>query len=190
VLLLVPGILAVALSYHAAGIAAGASALAGVILALTFVLCRERTAVERSGPLDRSSEIGLMALPAALTVYFAFNAGGFFPDSTGFGTLVVAYILMARIALVEHPFEGFTRPLQIAAAALVLYALWTLLSVFSSEAPERALLEFNRASLYALAFVLFASVPRTSQRLRWMVRALALEAPATGGQLPLAPHLE
>jgi hypothetical protein len=173
-LLLVPGALAVALSYHAAGTAAGASALTGVVLTIVFVLSRERPAAEEPGVLERLAGIGWMALPAALTVYLAFNAGGFFPASTGVGTLAVAYILMAWIALAERPFEGFTRPLGIAAAAFVLYALWTLLSVFSSNAPERALVEFDRASLYALAFVLFASVPKTSQRLRWMVRGMAL----------------
>ncbi len=175
-LLLVPGALAVALSYHAAGTAAGASALTGVVLTIVFVLSRERPAAEEEpGVLERLAGIGWVALPAALTLYFAFNAGGFFPASTGVGTLVVAYILMARIALAERPFEGFTRALGIAAAAFVLYALWTLLSVFSSNAPERALVEFDRASLYALAFVLFASVPKPAhQRLRWMVRGMAL----------------
>ncbi len=173
-LLLLPAALAVALSYHAAGTAAGASTLTGVVLTLAFILSQERPVAGKPGALDRISAIGLTGLPAALTVYFAFNAGGFFPDSTGVGTLVVAYILMARIALAQRPFEGFTRPLGIAAAALVLYALWTLLSVFSSDAPERALVEFDRASLYALAFVLFASVPKTSERLRWMVRSVAV----------------
>jgi len=116
----------------------------------------------------------LLLLPGALTVYLSFNAGGFFPNTQAFVAIVLAAVLIARIALAEAPFAGFSRPLAIAAGGFALYAGWTLLSGAWSDAPGRALLEFDRALLYLLALVLFGSFPRSPARMRAMLWGLAL----------------
>jgi O-antigen ligase len=117
----------------------------------------------------------VLLLPAGLTVYFSFNAGGFFPGSVAFATVLLAAALALRIALAESPFEGFTLPVTIAAGALGLFGLWSLLSGrWGLHAPGRALVEFDRALLYLLVLVLFGSLRRTAWRLRWMLRGLAL----------------
>jgi O-antigen ligase len=116
----------------------------------------------------------LCLLPAALTAYLGFNAGGFFPDTTAVATIVLIAVLIVRICVARNPFEGFNRSLAIAAAGLALYALWTLLSGRWSDSPTRALLEFDRALLYLVTLVLFGSIGRTTARFRWMVRSVAL----------------
>jgi O-antigen ligase len=116
----------------------------------------------------------LLLLPGVLTVYLSFNAGGFFPQNPAFLAIVLALALAARFALGAAPLEGFSRPLAIAAAALALFAVWTLVSGLWSDAPGRAVLEFDRALLYLLALLLFGSIPRSSVQLRWMLRGLAL----------------
>jgi O-antigen ligase len=116
----------------------------------------------------------LVVLPGALTVYLSFNAGGFFPNTDAFVAILLAAVLIVRVLLAPAPFAGFSRPLAIATGALVLYAGWTLLSGAWSNAPGRALLEFDRVLLYVLALVLFGSVPRTPGRIRAMVWSLTL----------------
>ena len=123
---------------------------------------------------SRLANWALLFLPGGLTIYLSFNSGGFFPDAQAFAALVLAVVLGLRIALAEAPFAGFGKPLAVAAAGLGLYALWSLLSAVWSDAPGRALLEFNRALLYLLALVLFGSLPRTATGFRWMLRGLAL----------------
>jgi hypothetical protein len=87
----------------------------------------------------------LLFLPGALTIYLAFNAGGFFPNTQAFAALLLAAALALRIAFADEPFAGFSRPLAVAGAGLALYAGWTLVSALWSDATGRALLEFNRA---------------------------------------------
>jgi O-antigen ligase len=122
----------------------------------------------------RAAGAGVLALPGALTAYFAFNAGGFFPETPAFVAVVLTLLLVVRITTADDPFAGFSRPLAVAAVALGLYCVWALLSATWSDAPARALIEFDRALMYLLALVLFGSVPRTAGALRWMVRGVAL----------------
>ena len=122
----------------------------------------------------RLAHWALLLLPGALTIYLSFNGGGFFPNTQAFVALVLAIALMLRVALAEEPFAGFSRPLALAAGALALYAIWTLLSASWSDATARALLEFNRALLYLLALVLFGSLARSAADFRWMVRGVAV----------------
>src|SRR6266511_3643879 len=123
---------------------------------------------------SRLANGALVLLPGALTVYLSFNAGGFFPNTDAFVAILLAGVLIARISLAAEPFAGFSRPVAVAAGALALYAGWTLLSAAWSDAPGRALVEFDRALLYLLALVLFGSLPRTDARVRSMVWGLAL----------------
>jgi len=89
-------------------------------------------------------------------------------------------IAALRMVAAREPFAGFSLPGLCAIVGLGLYAGWTLLSGDWSGARARALLEFDRALLYLAALVLFASVPSTPARLRWMVRGLALGLFAVG----------
>jgi O-Antigen ligase len=123
---------------------------------------------------DRVGLGALIALPAALTVYFAFDGGGYHVGSPAIGVLVLIWALLARTTLAERPFAGFSWPLAVAVCAGSAFALLTLASAIWSDSLARALPEFDRALLYVLALVLFGSLPRRSSRLRWMVRALAL----------------
>jgi O-antigen ligase len=116
----------------------------------------------------------LVALPGILTVYFGFNAGGFFVGSQALVAVVLLVILALRVTTDDDPFAGISAPLALAAGALAAFAVWTLVSAAWSDAPSRALLEFDRALLYLAALVLFGSFVRAPERLRWMLRLTAL----------------
>ncbi len=109
-----------------------------------------------------------------LTAYLGFEAGGFFAGSTGRVAVVLAIVLLLRITLCERPFDGLGLPLALAAGALGLYAVWSLLSAQWSNAPARAMVEFDRALLYWLALVLFGSMARRAERVEAAVRGVAL----------------
>ena len=118
----------------------------------------------------------LVLAPGVLVVAFSFRAGGFFPDAVAAGAVLLGLALVLRITLAEHPFASLSAPFVGAAAALALFAVWTLASSAWSDAPARALVEYDRVLLYLLAFVLGGAVGRTSQRLRWAIRAVAIAA--------------
>lgn len=115
-----------------------------------------------------------VALPGALMLWFGFQAGGFFPSAPALGAVVLALVLLVRATTAERPFAGIGRAAAVAGGALALFAVWTLLSAYWSDAPTRALIEWDRALLYLLVFVLCASLPRSEERLAWMVRGVAL----------------
>jgi len=121
--------------------------------------------------------IGLCALvllaPAAV-VYESFNAGGYFPNATGFAAVVFAQALILRTTLARRPFEGLGRTLAIPLAGLALFAAWQLLSVLWSHASAQTLDTFDRTLLYLLAFTLFGSIRVSPERLAWLLRALLL----------------
>jgi hypothetical protein len=124
--------------------------------------------------LDRLGSWGLILLPGVLLVFLSFNAGGFFPGTPALVAVGLLLLLVSRIILVPQPFAGFSPVLAVAAGALCLYAVWTLLSATWSDSTWRALIDFDRALLYLLALVLFGSRPRDSGQVRWMTRFLAL----------------
>ena len=66
---------------------------------------------------------------------------------------VLCLLLVAHVTLAERPFAGWSSALAVMAAALALFAVWTLLSGDWSDAPARALVEFDRALLYLLVLV-------------------------------------
>lgn len=118
----------------------------------------------------------LALLPGALTIYLGFQAGGFFAGATAAAALMLLLLLAARVMAIGRAAEGVNPGVAVAVAALVLLALWSLLSSRWSQAPGRALVEFDRTLLYALALAVFGSVGMTAERLRWMVRGIALAA--------------
>ncbi len=131
---------------------------------------------ERSsnGGLERLGTWGVLLLPGVLLVFLSFNAGGFFPGTPALVAVVLLLLLASRIIVSPQPFAGLSPSLAVAAGALSLYAVWTLLSATWSHSTWRARVEFDRALLYLLALVLFGSMPRDSQRVRRMARGLAL----------------
>jgi O-antigen ligase len=129
---------------------------------------------------SRLSTGALVLLPGALTVYLSFNAGGFFPNTVAFAALLLAGTLIARICLADAPFAGLSKPLAIAAGAFALFAVWTYASAAWSNAPGRALVEFDRALLYLLTLLLFGSIRRSDARLRAMTWSLALGIAVVG----------
>lgn len=113
-------------------------------------------------------------IPAVLVLFFSFQAGGFFPGSTGVAAGALAVLLALRATLATRPFASFTAPVIVVATALALYGTWILLSASWSNAPGRALIEFDRTLLYGLAFVTCATLSWSPERLAWAVRALVL----------------
>src|SRR3712207_5422663 len=111
---------------------------------------------------NRFAALVLALLPGALVLYFGFNGGGFFPGTVGFATVILIQLLILRVLLGDHPFEGVTRGVLAVGGALGAFAAWVLLSGLWSDTHDRALIEFDRALLYFVVFVLFAVVDRKS----------------------------
>jgi O-antigen ligase len=120
----------------------------------------------------RGSSLVAAFVPAAFTVYAGFNAGGFFAGTPALLAVVAGLALVARITLAELPFAGFGRLLAAASVALGLYAAWALVSAFWSDAPARALIEFDRALLYWLVLVLMGSFASGPGRLAMATRGV------------------
>jgi O-Antigen ligase len=120
--------------------------------------------------------VALMLLPGALVVFMAFNAGGFFPAAPAAAAIVLAQILLVRIVRSRDPFEGLAPAALVAIACLGVYAALTVGSALWSHSTSRALIEFDRACLYLLVLVLFATVRASASNLRWLIRGLAVGA--------------
>ena len=149
------------------------AALAAVCGAVLVRRARGRREPAETALLTTAGEWALALAPGALVVYFSFNGGGYFPGSQAFVAMLLALALGLRMALAAEPLAGYGSVALSAAGALALFALWTLVSGTWSDAPGRAFVEFDRALLYLLALLLFASVPWRDRRLQRMVRGLA-----------------
>ena len=117
----------------------------------------------------------LVTLSGLLTAWLAFRAGGFFPGQVGLVGLTLCLALVVRITVASRPFAGWSPALALASGALALLAIWTLASAAWSDAPGRALTEFDRTLLYALVLVLTGSavarVGDLTVLLRWTAAA-------------------
>lgn len=113
-------------------------------------------------------------VPAALVLFFSFQAGGFFPGAPGVAACALAVVLALRATLARRPFASFTAPVAVVTGALAAYGAWILMSASWSHAPGRALTEFDRTLLYLLAFVACATLAWSPRRVAWAVRALVL----------------
>ena len=122
----------------------------------------------------RLSMAALLAAPAALMAYFAFNAGGFYPAPVAYGAALVCLVLAAR-SLFGGVLEGLGWPGAIACGLMGLYCLLTLVSQNWSHAPGLATVEFTRALLFGLVLVLFSSLGRSALRLAWVGLFLGYE---------------
>src|SRR3712207_1537396 len=85
-------------------------------------------------------------LAAAVCVRLGFSAGGFFAGTTATAASVALGLLILWVTVAHRPFAALSRPLAAAAGALAAFALWVLVSAAWSDAPARALLEFDRRS--------------------------------------------
>lgn len=124
--------------------------------------------------LDLAGRVGFVAVPAALTVYLAVNAGGYHASTFAFAAFLVALLLVLRTTAAVDPLEGFGPLAGAGSVALAGLLGWTLLSATWSDSLDRAFLESQRVLLYLLTFVLFASVAQRPSNLRWMGRLLAV----------------
>lgn len=116
----------------------------------------------------------LVGLPGLLVVALGFSGGGFFAGTTARAATALALILLLWVTLAERPFEGLNGLGVLAGGSLALFATWALASSSWSDAPARALLEFDRALLYLLTLLLFGLGAWTPARARWLLRILAL----------------
>jgi len=131
-----------------------------------------RLSANRLRPADRL----LPLVPGLLVVAFSFQAGGYFPGASATGTVGMIVLLVLHVTLAHRPFAGVSVPFVVGAAAIGLLALWTLVSARWSDAPARALLEYDRALLYLLAFLALGLAGRTPARLRLALRGIAVAA--------------
>jgi O-antigen ligase len=116
---------------------------------------------------------GTLAVPAVLTVWLAFNAGGFFAGEQAIVVLVLAVALAVGVLTAREPFAGLSVWAAVPAGALAALAGWALISSSWSDATGRALLEHQRPLAYALVLVLLAMTPVTEIRLRRLIRLMA-----------------
>ena len=112
-------------------------------------------------------------LPGALTIYLGFDGGGYFPPATGVGCAALTLALVLRLTLAERPLEGFGIAAGLVTAALGLLGVWSLVSSAWSDAPARAVAEFDRALLYMLMLALLATLPRTTETARIVLIGIA-----------------
>jgi len=115
-------------------------------------------------------------LPGALIVALGFAAGGFFPGSVAVAAIGLGLLLVALLTRARRPFPGVGVPFVLGAAALGLLAVWTLLSATWSDAPARALVEYDRVLLYLLAYLVLGAIGCSPTRLRWLTRGVAAGA--------------
>jgi hypothetical protein len=142
----------------------------------TALMARRGTAAGDARAVDWVFDQLLLALPAALIIWLSFDAGGYFPTGPAVAGLLLIVVFVLRLTLVDEPLSGASRPLAIATGALALLALWTLVSGVWSDAPSRALVDFDRTFAYLLLLVLLGSSARTSMRLRWLAASVAFGA--------------
>ncbi len=150
------------------------------------------SALQLTGRSEQLWARSLAVLPALITVYLGFSAGGYYAGSVALVTLLLALVLIARILVADRPFAGVGRRYVIATGAFTLYTGWTLLSALWSHAEARAFTEVDRDLLYLLLLVLFGLLPRAAGLLRWTVRSTlvgALIVCGSGFITRVLPHL-
>jgi O-antigen ligase len=146
----------------------------GIAIAVKARATEDASVAASAASLGELGLVGLMLLPGALIVFLGFNAGGYFPGTPAVAALILTQILLVRIVQARHPFEGLAPASLVAIGALGCYAALTLASGIWSHSTSRALIEFDRAWMYLLVLVLFATVRASTANMRWLVRGLVL----------------
>jgi hypothetical protein len=125
---------------------------------------------DATGPLSgftSSERVAIAAsvwLPLPLLLYLGINGGGFAAATTGIATTVLALLLAIRAVATPRTVRRPTPAGCVAFVALLALALWSLLSANWSHSPARAIVEFDRTVLYALAVATFVTLPRVPLR--------------------------
>src|SRR4051794_19361936 len=143
------------------------------------------TATERQGRRTlagstRASLVGAAAVPALALLFLSFRAGGFFPGTTGLADVIGLVGLVLVLQVARRPFAGTGPGALAAVAALALLAVWALVSASWSDATARAVADFDRYLLYALAVLLGAAVPWSRIRFEAAVGGIAAAITAVG----------
>src|SRR5947209_18425306 len=73
----------------------------------------------------RLSFVGIALVPAALTVFLAFNAGGYFAGSPALSAVIVAAVLVLWLVIARDPLARLGGRLAIAAGPFGLVTTWT-----------------------------------------------------------------
>src|SRR4051794_122297 len=170
-LLLVLGLAGVYFAGQAGGTTA--AIFAAVAVGCGIALAARGSATAEARQTDWLFDQLLLVVPAAVVIYLSFDAGGYFPAGPAVAALFLIVVLVLRITLVDEPMSGASWPLALAAGALALFALWQLASGIWSDAPARALIDFDRTFAYLLMLVLLGSGARTSNRLRTLAGVIA-----------------
>ena len=118
----------------------------------------------------------LLAVPSLLTIYAAFNAGGFFAGGPAAIALALSFVLLLRVLLEPSPFAGLTGLGAVAMAGIGGLAIAGLLSGSWSGSWARALIGFDRTLAYLLALVTFGTLARRPGAVAWMLRGFAAAA--------------
>ena len=141
--------------------------------ALSSTTCSRLHEAVRPGGVghDRRPRVGTR--PRGADAGAAFETGRC-SGATAVAVLVFVVLLAVRVLVADQPFAGLNLPLGVAIGALALLAAWTLSSAGWSDASARAMTEYDRTLLYALALVLFGMTPRSPRAARWMVVGLAI----------------
>jgi hypothetical protein len=124
----------------------------------------------------RAACAALLVLPGLALVLMAVRSGGFFPDVIAVAALAALACLVVRALLGPAPGVAVTPALVAAVVGLAGFAIWILASSHWSHAPARALLEYDRALLYAATLVLFGLLGASPARARGLLYGLALGA--------------
>ena len=134
----------------------------------------------------------ILAIPGGLTAYLAFRSGGFFGQDVAVAAVVLLVAAVLRITLATEPFAGWTTSAAVVAGAGAAFAAWVLVSAAWGSGTMRQLLEFDRALVYVLAFVLLASVrrrPGALDTLLWWVLAAIVIAALAGVATRVLPDV-
>ena len=94
--------------------------------------------------------------------------------------MVALLALLVRVVLAPGAFAHPSLAAVVALAAFAGFAAWTLASSIWSDAPARALLEYDRTLLYGALLAIFVSLGRTEGRARVLVAATALGCAVVG----------
>lgn len=113
-------------------------------------------------------------LPAAVTVWMGFEAGGFFPTATGLGAAVMLVALACGALTLDRPWAALAGPWLVLGVGLAAFGGLQLASAGWSGAPGRAALESDRTLLYLAAALAGAFAGPSAQSRRLMVRSLAV----------------
>ncbi len=130
---------------------------------------------------DRLTAAAALLGPAAVLLYLAFNAGGFFAGTTAVGALVLILILALRVLTAEHPVAGANLGIVVASGSLAGLAAWTMLSQLWSDSAARSLLDFDLVLVYLSALLLTGLLLRTRPRVQALVLAVGLAIAVVAG---------